>query len=89
MCRLRAAYPYFWGGQRYCWYDDAWNGPGWYWCIRLATGLRLGRPLWLESLGVERLARMARLGRRLAPSRAAAGAADPWRSARRLALKRE
>src|SRR5208337_4860639 len=26
------AYPYFWGGQRYCWYDDAWNGPGWYWC---------------------------------------------------------
>jgi hypothetical protein len=25
-------YPYFWGGQRYCWYDDAWNGPGWYFC---------------------------------------------------------
>ncbi len=23
---------YFWGGHRYCWYDDAWRGPGWYWC---------------------------------------------------------
>jgi hypothetical protein len=23
-------YPY--GGHRYCWYDSAWNGPGWYWC---------------------------------------------------------
>jgi hypothetical protein len=20
------------GGQQYCWYDDAWQGPGWYWC---------------------------------------------------------
>ncbi|HET7165192.1 MAG TPA: tail fiber domain-containing protein [Pseudolabrys sp.] len=20
------------GGRRYCWYDDAWQGPGWYWC---------------------------------------------------------
>ena len=19
-------------GREYCWYDDAWNGPGWYWC---------------------------------------------------------
>src|SRR5277367_513867 len=18
--------------QDYCWYDDGWNGPGWYWC---------------------------------------------------------
>ena len=23
-------YPY--AGHRYCWYDSAWNGPGWYWC---------------------------------------------------------
>jgi hypothetical protein len=23
----------FWfGGRRYCWYDDGWHGPGWYWC---------------------------------------------------------
>ncbi len=21
-----------WGGHDYCWYDDGWNGPGWYWC---------------------------------------------------------
>jgi len=20
------------GGRHYCWYDDAWSGPGWYWC---------------------------------------------------------
>ena len=19
-------------GHNYCWYDDGWNGPGWYWC---------------------------------------------------------
>ena len=18
--------------QNYCWYDDGWQGPGWYWC---------------------------------------------------------
>ena len=23
---------FFIGSQEYCWYDDAWNGPGWYWC---------------------------------------------------------
>ena len=23
---------YFWGGRRYCWYDDGWNGPGLYDC---------------------------------------------------------
>ena len=23
---------YIIGGHRHCWYDDAWNGPGWYWC---------------------------------------------------------
>ena len=21
---------YVWGGRRYCWYDDGWQGPGWY-----------------------------------------------------------
>src|ERR1700677_4238911 len=20
------------GGRQYCWYDDGWQGPGWYWC---------------------------------------------------------
>src|ERR1039458_7473564 len=23
---------YMFSGRRYCWYDDAWSGPGWYWC---------------------------------------------------------
>ena len=23
---------FWWGGRRYCWYDDGWQGPGWYWC---------------------------------------------------------
>ena len=23
---------YYFGGRQYCWYDDAWQGPGWYWC---------------------------------------------------------
>ena len=23
---------FFWGGYNYCWYGNAWNGPGWYWC---------------------------------------------------------
>ncbi len=23
---------YAWGGHQYCWYYDAWHGPGWYWC---------------------------------------------------------
>jgi hypothetical protein len=25
-----AAYVY--GGHNYCWYDEGWRGPGWYWC---------------------------------------------------------
>jgi hypothetical protein len=23
---------FFFGGQNYCWYDDGWQGPGFYWC---------------------------------------------------------
>jgi hypothetical protein len=23
---------FFFGGQNYCWYDQGWRGPGWYWC---------------------------------------------------------
>jgi hypothetical protein len=23
---------FIWLGHDYCWYDDGWNGPGWYWC---------------------------------------------------------
>jgi hypothetical protein len=23
---------FYFGGRRYCWYDSAWRGPGFYWC---------------------------------------------------------
>ncbi len=23
---------FYWDGRRYCWYDDGWQGPGWYVC---------------------------------------------------------
>jgi hypothetical protein len=23
---------FIWLGRDYCWYDDGWQGPGWYWC---------------------------------------------------------
>ena len=23
---------FIFSGHNYCWYDSAWNGPGWYWC---------------------------------------------------------
>src|SRR5438034_4846417 len=23
---------FYWHGRRYCWYDDGWHGPGFYWC---------------------------------------------------------
>jgi len=42
---------FFIGDQEYCWYDDAWNGPGWYWCgyatrPGLGWGGRLGWHHW-------------------------------------------
>jgi hypothetical protein len=38
---------YYWrGGERYCWYDDAWNGAGWYICGRhTVRGEGYGGPL--------------------------------------------
>jgi hypothetical protein len=30
---------FIWLGHDYCWYDDGWNGPGWYWCD---YGYRIG-----------------------------------------------
>src|ERR1700704_4416547 len=34
---------YYYGGRRYCWYEDGWNGPGWYWCGHyLVPGLYWG-----------------------------------------------
>lgn len=23
---------FLFGGRNYCWYNDGWQGPGWYWC---------------------------------------------------------
>ena len=28
---------FIWLGHNYCWYDDGWNGPGWYWCGQYLT----------------------------------------------------
>jgi hypothetical protein len=34
---------FFWRGHNYCWYDDGWNGPGWYWCdMYLQRGIGWG-----------------------------------------------
>jgi hypothetical protein len=34
---------FLFGGQNYCWYDDGWSGPGWYWCgYAFRTGLGWG-----------------------------------------------
>src|ERR1700736_525013 len=34
---------FYWHRHRYCWYDDGWNGPGWYWCsYRWHSGLGWG-----------------------------------------------
>ena len=44
---------YYFGGRQYCWYDDAWQGPGWYWCgYAWRRGLWLGRRLRLAELGL-------------------------------------
>jgi hypothetical protein len=35
-----------WSGRDYCWYDDGWMGPGWYWCGYAArVGFGWGGPL--------------------------------------------
>jgi hypothetical protein len=34
---------YLWEGRSYCWYEDGWRAPGWYWCgYRLRQGLGWG-----------------------------------------------
>ena len=30
--KAQVSCPFFSDGVCYCWYDDAWNGPGWYQC---------------------------------------------------------
>jgi hypothetical protein len=35
-----------WGGSDYCWYDEGWRGPGWYWCgYAFRTGYGWGGPI--------------------------------------------
>jgi hypothetical protein len=35
-----------WGGYNYCWYDEGWRGPGWYWCgYAFRTGFGWGGPV--------------------------------------------
>jgi len=29
---IEKAQVFVWHGRRYCWYDDGWQGPGFYWC---------------------------------------------------------
>jgi hypothetical protein len=34
---------FFFGGRNYCWYDNGWQGPGFYWCgCAFRTGLGWG-----------------------------------------------
>src|ERR1041385_1770189 len=43
---------YFYGGRRWCWYDDGWNGPGYYWCGQyLVPGLGWGGGLGWHGWG--------------------------------------
>jgi hypothetical protein len=43
---------YFYGGRRWCWYDDGWMGPGWYWCGRyLVPGIGWGGGLGWRGWG--------------------------------------
>jgi hypothetical protein len=36
---------YRWAGHEFCFYDDGWRGPGWYWCgYRLRSGFGWGGP---------------------------------------------
>jgi len=43
---------YSWGGRRYCWYDDGWSGPGFYWCgYSWRRGLGWGGPVGWRGWG--------------------------------------
>ena len=47
----------FWShGRRYCWYDDGWHGPGFYWCgYAWRRGLGWGGGLgWASRCGLGR-----------------------------------
>ncbi len=66
---------YRFAGREYCFYDDGWHGPGWYWCgYRLRSGYGWGGPTgwhgWREGairergrIGVEERGRVGVEGR--------------------------
>jgi hypothetical protein len=61
---------YLYGGRRYCWIEDGWNGPGWYWCgYGARVGLGWGGPVgWSVARGwrgggVGRVGRVGGVGR--------------------------
>ena len=42
---------FFYGGRDYCWYDDGWRGPGFYWCgYAWRRGLGWGGGVWMAWL---------------------------------------
>ena len=73
-------------GHNYCWYDDGWNGPGWYWCgYRWRRGFGWGgghgwRGHWPRRLR-RRLSRRSR--RRLHGGGGGGGMHGRWRRRRR------
>jgi hypothetical protein len=41
---------FLWSGHNYCWADDGWRGPGWYWCgYAYRTGFGWGGPVGWNS----------------------------------------
>src|SRR3954453_3268984 len=55
---------YYYGGRRYCWYDDGWNGPGWYWCGRyLSPGIGWGGGYGYRGWGGRGVGRIGGVGR--------------------------
>ncbi len=58
---------FFFGGREYCWYDDGWNGPGFYWCgeyLRRGFGWGGGYGWhgWRGGRGIGRVGRVGRVG---------------------------
>src|SRR5205809_771605 len=57
---------FIYGGRNYCFYDDGWNGPGWYWCGRyLVPGIGWGGGLGFRGWrggGIGRIGGGGRIG---------------------------
>ena len=44
---------FFWANHNYCWYDDGWNGPGWYWCDMASRPGLVGAAAMAGIIGAE------------------------------------